>query len=261
MQVSRGILKAAGGGIVKSATVMTTSPDFDTAMDELLKSGLNLDVGFHANLTWGSPVLDPLKVRTLVNGEGRFLGSARFLMKCFFGGISADEVRRELDAQIAKLIKRAGRISHVDGHHHVHAFPIVCNVVAKMASDLNIPYVRSPHEGAWSKANNSVLRRMTVSSLRASRPSYWRERGFATSDHFGGFALGAGNKIKERWLETIARMKIGVTEIMVHPGFCSPGNDKYNSGREEEVKILMEPELGEAIKKADIEIAAIRNLF
>lgn len=260
LEVSRGILKAAEGGLLKSTTVMTTMPDFEPAMDELLKSGSNLDIGFHANLTWGLPVLDPREIKTLVNEDGKFPGTLPFLARCFLNKVSSSEVYSELRAQLERLSKKVGRISHMDGHHHVHAFPVVCDTAAKVAGEFGIPYIRSPHEGIWSPIRHAGLKRMVTSLIRASGAAYWRVRGFATSDYFGGFALGAGKGIEARWLETIARVKTGVTEIMVHPGFCSPGNDEYNIGREEEIKMLLNQNIAEAIKRAKIEVAAINVL-
>ena len=259
--ISRGILKTAIDGIVRATTVMTNSHDFDERMDELFKECPELDIGFHANLTWGEPLSDPEEIRTLVNDEGMFLPRITLLRRSILRQISANEVYKELSSQYKKLSDRVKNITHIDGHHHIHAFPVIRDIVTKLAKEHNVQFIRAPHEGLWSSWQWAGTRRAVISALSAAKPMFWKSRGFKCADNFGGFALGAGRQIQKRWLETLIRLPEGITEIMVHPGHFSPHNDDYNIGREEEIRMLTNQSLSEAIKDCEIEISSFKNIL
>lgn len=261
LSVSRGILKCAGSGLVRSVTAITSTPAFEASMDELSRAGVDIDIGFHANLTWGCPVLGPQEIPSLVDVSGKFRSNIMLLSRAITRRICVNEVYRELKAQFIKLQTRVGTISHIDGHHHVHAFPIVRDAVEKLAKEFSVPYIRAPFEGLWSPWGLALPRRTVLAILPSSRPKYWRGRGFETSDSFGGFALGGGREIKKRWLATIKIIPDGVTEIMVHPGYSSAGNDKYNLERESEIDTLTDPDLLKSIKERGIEVVSMREIY
>ncbi|MFA5812825.1 MAG: ChbG/HpnK family deacetylase, partial [bacterium] len=242
-----------------ATSVMTNAPEFEQAMQDLAASNLPLDVGFHANLTWGRPLSNPKEIPSLVDADGRFHQRIELLKRAISGRVSGEEVYRELRAQLMRLASRTQKISHVDGHHHCHAFPVVARTVEKLAREFKISFVRAPREGFWSPWHWAGVRRLVVASLPASRPSYWRARGFVCPDHFGGFALGAGPAIRERWMESARRLPRGLTEIMVHPGYYS-GADRYDAGREQEIAILSDLALADAFRCAGVEITTFANL-
>ncbi len=257
--VNRGIIEAARGGALRATSAMTNAPGFDQAMQELASSGVALDVGLHATLTWGRPLLTSQEIPTLVDREGRFLKRIDLLGRALTGRISGDEVYCELRAQFERLSTKIPSISHVDGHHHCHVFPIIARAVERLAREFNVRFVRAPREGLWSPWSWASVRRLVVAALPASSPSYWRARGFRCPDHFGGFALGAGPKIEKRWRESIMRVPEGVCELMVHPGYYS-GADLYDAGREQEVKILSDASLARRIADSGIEITTFTAL-
>jgi len=260
VEVSRGIMQAARDGIVRGASAMANCPDFDASMDELEQGGGALDLGFHANLTWGRPVSDPKQIPTITDSVGNLLPRGRLFAKALLGLVSPEEVYRELWAQCAKLSKRLDTISHLDGHHHVHVLPGVADAVGRVAREFRIPYVRSPREGLWSPWHRQSLGRFGIFMLAASNPDYWRRRGFLSSDSFGGFSLGAKGDLKGRWMETIDKLPEGVSEIMVHPGFDCRGLDDYSRGREDEVPVLMDPELSERARAGGIDLVSFSDL-
>jgi len=233
---SRGILHVASKGAVRSTSAMSSSTDFERAMWDLDSSGVDLDVGIHLNLTWGRPLSDPARIPSLVDDDGRFHGRSKLLAKALAGTISGSEVYRELRLQCERISERLSAITHLDGHHHVHVYPIVREVAERLARQFRIPYVRAPLEGLWSPWHWESARRLGMSMLAASSPGYWRRRGFRTADYFGGFALGGGDGLERKWFRTLCVCPDGVGEIMVHPGRPSADNDSYNVGREAELR-------------------------
>ncbi len=254
IDVSRGIIVSARAGLVRSTSVMANTPDFGNSLSELELSGVPLDVGLHANLTWGRPVSDPTEIPSLVDSNGIFLPRARLLAKSMVKAISPEEAYREIWAQCAKLASRRKGISHIDGHHHVHAFPGIAAAAERVAREFRIPYVRAPREGSWSPWRRNAVRRLAVFMLAASSPRYWSARGFRTSDYFGGFSLGSCPDLKRRWIDTLKMIPEGLCEIMVHPGYCSCKLDSYSERRTEEIPILTDLDLMREIAEQGIKL-------
>lgn len=261
LPISRGILGTVKAGTVKSVSVMAGSPDFEASMDEILSTGLRPDVGFHATLTWGKPLCEPESVASLVDSGGNFLTKGRFIFRLFSRRIQKEHVKKELFAQCSRLAKRWPEISHMDGHHHVHIFPVIRDVAAELAREFGIKFIRSPREGCWSPVRKGFFRRLFVSAFNSSKPAYWRGRGFSSTDNFGGFTLGAGNNLMKKWIETVSILPEGQTEIMVHPGYTSDISDSYNSEREDEITALESPALVEAADDAAVEIVSFRTIL
>ena len=259
-EVTRGILEVARAGVVRSTTAMTNGPHFGASMAALAASGLDLDVGLHCTLTWGRPLTDPREVPTLVGPDGRFLSRIALLRRAILGGIAVDEAYRELRAQAERLLAVRPSITHLDGHHHVHTFPTIALAAERVAERFGIRYVRAPLEGRWSPATWATVRRLVVAALPAAGPGYWRRRKLLTSDHFGGFALGARPGLRERWIAALGRVRPGITEIMVHPGYVSTEIDGYNAGREEEVRVLTDAAILAAAREAGVEIIGVRKV-
>lgn len=257
LAVSRGILKVAANGTVTSTSAMANSPDFDASMDEIVSSHLDIDVGFHVVLTWGKPISNPKDIPTLVDHNGNFLSKRGLFFQAITGKISEGEVYQELHAQGEKLLKRWPRITHLNGHHHVHVFPVIRQAVERIAREFGIQYIRSPREKNLSSWYKAFFRKTSIALLQSSKPAYWRSRGFLSSDNFGGFLLGGEIDLKERWIETLNRLPCGMTEIMVHPGYFSPAGDHYNIQRENEVRILSDKTFVENIKNRGIELVSI----
>lgn len=258
LEVSRGIIEAASSGLVRATSAMPSSPAFDESMDLLESSSVSLDVGLHATLTWGRPLLDPREVPTLVDEMGNFLPRTTLFSRAVLGGLSVDEAYRELKAQAERMLSRRPSISHLDGHHHVHAFPTVSLAAERVAQKFGIRFVRSPTEGRWSPPFRAAVQRIAAALLPAASPGFWRRRGFVAADHFAGFALGAGDELKGRWLETLKRLREGTTEIMVHPGYGAPSGDGY-AGRAEEIAVLSDPELIDFAERNGIEPTDFRS--
>ncbi len=260
LATSRGILAAVAGGAVRSTSVMTNTTEFDASMDLLAHASIKPSLGFHATLTWGRPLSNPGKVRSLTDRDGAFLSRGKLLMRALRGAITESEVVFELRAQFERLLSRTPEITHVDGHHHVHAFPVISGAVATVAREFGIRLVRAPFEGSWTPGLSGMLRRRLVATLPASRPAYWIARGFVCPDHFGGFALGAGKGLRQRWDRVVDRLPNGITEIMVHPGYASEQGDVYNREREEELALLADPEFAQAITTRGVELISFRDL-
>ena len=137
-KVNEGILQAHRLGILTSASVMANGAAFEHAI-EMWRSLPSLDLGIHLTLVEEQPVLDPAMVPSLVNETGQFYRHATIFAKRYFmGKIRLGEVRRELAAQINKVMSRGVTISHLDSHQHVHMLPQVLRVTLELAGEFGI---------------------------------------------------------------------------------------------------------------------------
>lgn len=260
LPISRGILKACAAGTVRSLSVMTNSPDFEGAMNELGAFHARPDVGLHATLTWGRPVLSPKLLPTLVDDEGNFLSREKLLLRSLCGRVDPEEVYMEISAQFDRLSSHCAEINHINGHHHVHVFPRVREAIERLARERGVRTIRAPREWLWSPWRRAFVRRGLMATLPASKPSFWRKRGFISTDNFGGYSLSACEDLRQRWIETLEKIPHGTSEIMVHPGYASDNKDIYNEGREEEIKVLEDPAFARLAKAHGIEFASFTEL-
>ena len=224
--VNEGIFDAHDGGIVTSASLFANAPATADAIRRS-RSRPSLGVGVHLTLVDGAPTLPPSRVPTLVQDDGRFHGSWKsFIVACLHGGVALDEVERELIAQIDRIRSEGIRLTHLDTHEHVHVYPPLFTIVARLADRFRIPVVRVPYE-RWSPVwgdewQRYVARRQSRLNLTMLPWAHCDYRaaaalGIRTPQFTGRFHTGVLNTMAVE--ATIRRLRPGTTELMVHPGY------------------------------------------
>jgi len=208
--VNDGIFDAHDLGVLTSASVFAAAPATADAIRRA-RAHRSLGIGAHLSLVDGSPTLPASVVPTLVTGGGRFRRSWRpFVAASLRGDVSMREVELELTAQIERLVGAGLTLTHLDSHKHVHLYPPVFAIVARLAVRFGIPVVRVPYErGSWL---NGVL------WLWARRNYREAERlGLRTPQFIGRIDTGALRADALRRL--LPALRPGVAELMVHPGY------------------------------------------
>ena len=224
--VNDGIFDAHDHGILTSASLFANAAATSDAIRRA-RSRPSLGLGAHLALVDGIPTLSPALIPSLVGGDGRFRRSWKpFIIACLRGRVSLAEVELELTAQIERLRHAGVRLTHLDAHKHVHAYPPVFTVVARLAARFGIPVVRVPYE-RWSPiggdATAPTTRRLQALLNAAMRP--WARRNsriaaahdLRTPNFVGRIHTGI---LSAPALAGIVRaLAPGVTELMVHPGY------------------------------------------
>jgi hopanoid biosynthesis associated protein HpnK len=248
--VNEGILDAHLNGVLTSTSIMASADAFGHAI-AIARANDTLDIGIHLTLVEERPILDPDSIPSLVDGEGRFHRHATvFAGKYFQKKISLDDVRRELDAQIRKVLATGVRVSHIDSHQHLHMLPGVLKVALELANKHGISRVRFPREAIrpymFRKAAglNRVAQLAALNMFCSSG-----KHGFPTStEHFAGFYFG-GSLNTENLLELVSHLPwSGTCELMCHPGHSDPSASRAHWG-------YRWPDELEAVKNADVSAA------
>ncbi len=210
--VDRGIFAAWAAGAVGDSTVFANAPDLPALLGRARAIGL--PVGIHLNLTYGAPLADPADLPALVGPDGRFVTRQQWARP-----LPPAQIRRELAAQLERVLALGWTPSHLDSHHHVHAYPEVLAEIIALAQAHRLP----------------------VRSVDAPTRAALRAAGLRTPDHFTMAFYGERATVATLIAETEA-CPGGVLEIMTHPGEADPTiPGSYRTERAAELAALTAP--------------------
>jgi chitin disaccharide deacetylase len=265
--VNSGILEAHRRGILTSASLFANAPETGHAIT-IAQRTPTLGVGCHLTLVDGDPTLPAAQLPTLAP-EGRFRPTWRaFIGAALAGRIDRREVERELEAQVGRLRDAGLALTHLDGHKHVHLYPSMFEIAARLARKFGIPRVRIPCEPSAialiaRHAANPGARRQAIENLalapwaRQARRLLARS-GVDSAPAFFGRAL-TGHFTRMNMVALIDRLPAGVSELMTHPGYPDAALDRLPTRlrreRAQELAILTHPAIRDAIARAGIVLA------
>jgi predicted glycoside hydrolase/deacetylase ChbG (UPF0249 family) len=227
--INDGIFDAHDLGILTSASLFANAPATADAIRRA-QSRPSLGIGAHLTLVDGAPLLTPQQVPTLVADDGRFRRTWEpFIVAFLQGRVSLVEVEQELTAQIKRLQGAGVTLTHLDAHKHVHAYPPVFAVVARLAVRFGVPVVRVPYErwSRWALSGGDPDERRTARHQAFLNAAMWpwAQRNYRTATSLalrtprfiGRIHTGV---LTRSTLQTMLRTTTGgVTELMVHPGY------------------------------------------
>ena len=213
--VSTGIIDVFQAGQLSSTTLMVNMPGTEEAVD-LAEHHPGLGVGLHFNLTEGRPLTD---ARSLVDSNGVFLHRGELIRRSVRGRVEADEITRELTAQLDRFVSFGLTPTHLDSHQHVHMVPTVFRAMASVLSE-RIPALRvvvpaGHHTARPQPATMAVnaLLRLCAASIRRRFPGRTNDR--FVSLHQLGTSQSWNKDAYRSLIDSVPSQ--GVTELMVHP--------------------------------------------
>ena len=205
--------RALNFGIIKSGSIMVPCPNFDQAM-KLWKENPETDLGIHLTLTceWGekypwAPILPKTDVPGLYNPEGRMWASTEALLK----HASRKDIRRELEAQIKKVLEKGLAPTHIDYHMNFGFDTDIFPVIVELSHKYNLP-LRAPKRKLY--------------KLPFVKDNLWslRRRGYVFPDSRKGIYMMRGKNQslefrKTKYHDHLRSLKPGVHNIHVHIAF------------------------------------------
>jgi chitin disaccharide deacetylase len=264
---NEGIFEAIRSGVVTSASILPNGPALDHALEGIRSGGFEaVSFGIHLNLTEGRPLAEGLSC--LTGPDGHFLGKAavhRLLLKTGDRPLQA-ELSRETALQIERLLDAGISITHIDGHQHVHVFPLALPTVAETARDHGIRRMRIPDERVPSSDETVPADLLEEAgrfgSLGREARKILAGTGIVSSDHFRGLLL-KGRLSVGTLLAELGRLPDGLTELMVHPGRV-PAEDPFSAfsspERERELDALLDPRFRLALGRAGVVLVSFREV-
>ncbi len=222
-----GVVEAHHRGIVTSASMAVTTPDFEHAVSAVRECP-DLGVGLHFTLTSGRPASDPRDVPLLVDKTGFFRWRFTTLLLATMTRAHAalgEQIALELDAQMQRLSSAGIRADHIDGERHVHLIPEIFPLIAAAAVRHGVPFVRVGRDAGYRFLDPrhlpGVMARggMVKSALLALLSRMARGRlGSARSPDFVASYVHTGRT--DQIIESVLSKPpiAAITEIMVHPG-------------------------------------------
>jgi len=227
--MTAGAIRAHREGIVTACSIVANGAAFEDAVDRL-REVPSLEVGVHLTLVEERPLTAmqfPKKYTSFVP-----LYLARL--------ISLGAIERELRAQIERVLASGLPVTHLNGHQHLHLLPRIFAVVARLAAEYRIPYVRIVNE-------HPRERRLAIAALSALGR---RARGPFTNERTIGVGIAGHLRDVIPLLEEVE----GVTELVTHPGIAVTG---YGWGYdwEQETRALCDPRLREELAGRGIGLA------
>jgi len=135
----RGIIEAFEHGIVTSATMIANGLSFASAASHAFSVGL--PIGVHLNLSDGATLSGPIK--GLTDQDHRLPGKRQ--LRRYLLGKKHDlaGIRRELSAQIERVMGTGLKPGHIDGHQHCHCYPPLIGMVVELAGEYGLDAMRS----------------------------------------------------------------------------------------------------------------------
>ncbi len=262
--VNQAIVAAHQRGVLTSASLMVTGDAVNQAI-ELAKANPALAVGLHLVLGLGRSVLSPAQIPNLVDAEGRFPDDpGRAGLSYQFNAKARRELPFEIRAQLERFRQTGLKLSHVDGHLHLHAHPVVLKHLVDLAEEFEIPEIRLPSEelSIALKIDRSDWITKTVGSvvftgLRRYGEQRLKKHRIQFADRVYGF-LQTGRVTESYLLELIPKITANVVEIYSHPAIAVPGepsNAPLNLGLAE-LEALLSDRVRAALDQHGFELTA-----
>lgn len=259
--VNKAVSQLAYAGILTSTSVMTTMAHYEDISDLKDKIG----IGIHFNLTVERPVTEPLRIPTLVNSEGKFFALSQLLKLMKRRAVSGEEVARELNAQIQRLINLGIQPDHIDSHESLLKYPFFMKIIREVAKKYAIPAVRtySPRKFDYSRLFSP--RKIVISFYLAFQKARWKMDGFRVADRYDSLITpglgfeGALAKLKNIFQE----LPCGTLEVGIHPGYCNGDNGplgEYVCEREAELQALLSEEFYDTMMNSGAELVRFKDI-
>lgn len=136
--VSLGVLRLTQLNRLTAVSCMVNMPLFDEMAHALLLMRDQVQIGLHFNLTEGHWISKP---------ERQAYGLNELIIKSHLRCVSSRQIYHEFNAQLDQFIQTMGFFpAFVDGHQHVHQFPLVRQVILETYEQRLRPnqvYIRS----------------------------------------------------------------------------------------------------------------------
>ena len=230
--MNEGAIRAHREGIVTACSLVANGAAFDDAVSRL-RDTPTLEAGVHLTLVEERPL-------TKIRFPNKYTS---FVPLYLARVISLRAIERELRAQIERVLATGLRVTHLNGHQHLHLLPRVFGVVRRLATEYGIGYVRIVDDRGGD-ARPLSMRVLSALGRRARTPGL-------TNDRTVGVAMAGHLADVVPLLDHVE----GVTELVTHPGIGVSGY-AWGYDWDRETRALCDRRLGDELATRVIRLAA-----
>ena len=250
--VNAASLEALDKGAISSASVMVPTP-WIAEVAAYARAHPNADLGLHLTLTsewktyrWGS-VAPADKVRSLLDSAGTFPSDVETVV----AKAKQKEVERELRAQIERALALGIRPTHLDTHMYaLFATPQLTATYVKVARAYRLPFLAPRGDPSTRPQPPLSEKDVLVDAVIIANPEIPRD------------------KWKDFYLKSIADLKPGLTELIVHLGSDDSelqavmvDHEPYGATwRQHDYDVLTSPEFKKALTDNGVIVITWREL-
>jgi chitin disaccharide deacetylase len=131
-EISRGIMTLLTRNRLQATSCMTNAPDWARSGPALRDLPPHCQIGLHLTFT----EIAPLGAMPILAPNGVLPDPIKLWRGLRLGQTDIAEIRAEMHRQFENFVQIMGRPpSHLDGHHHVHGFPILRDMVLELATE------------------------------------------------------------------------------------------------------------------------------
>ena len=221
--VNEAVIRAFTEGVLTSCSLMVTGAACEHAV-RLAHAHPGLAVGIHLVTVMGRAVLPPAQIPTLVDAAGNFAANSVVAgLQYYFSPQARRELRQELRAQFETFAATGLRLSHIDGHLHMHVHPVVFQAAVELGTRYGVRRMRVPQEEYRLAVNfdrqhagTKALHTLLFSGLARRMHRRLRAAGFIYAERVYG-NLHSGQMDEQYFLYMLDNLRADTNEIYFHP--------------------------------------------
>jgi len=222
-EVNEAVIRAYKEGVLTTTSLMVTGAAFEQAV-RLARENPGLGVGLHLVTVVGQSALPKADIGSLVDEDRNFSNAPTAAgLKYFFSPQARRDLRKELAAQFEKFQATGLKLSHIDGHLHLHVHPVIFNAALELGEKYGCRRMRVPEEElrlamGFDPANKTQKR---VHAALFGGLARWmkrklKARGFTFPERVYG-NLQSGRMNERYFLYALDHLTAGTNEIYFHP--------------------------------------------
>jgi predicted glycoside hydrolase/deacetylase ChbG (UPF0249 family) len=239
-------------GAISSASIMMPTP-WVTEVAAYARAHPNADLGLHLTLTsewetyrWGS-VSPADKIPSLLDSAGTFPNEEKLVA----AKAKPVEVEREIRAQIDRALELGIRPTHLDSHMgSLFTTPELIATYVKIAHDYRLPFLAVKGSALAAPQAGLTNRDILLDAVIIASPEVPRDQW------------------KEFYLKSIAGLKPGLTEMIVHLGHddselqaVTVNHEPYGSAwRQRDYDVVTSPEFKKALQDNHVILVTWKEL-
>jgi hopanoid biosynthesis associated protein HpnK len=266
--VNRAVEQAWNEGILSGASIMPGAAAFDEAVDIALRNPA-LQIALHLTLVQGRSVLPAAEIPGLVDEKCNFSDNpVTSGIRYFFDRGLYCQLKREIEAQIRRVLDAGIPLTHIDGHLNIHLHPTVFRILMELMPNYGISTFRLAQERLSHNLRFAPERKMGkgIESLIFSfLTDHARTELDRTGIHYAREVKGvlnSGQMTEEYLLNILDGLQEGLTEIYFHPGMLPDDEIRRlmpDYRHQEELAAITSPRVRQRLQELKIQVQNYRG--